>query len=106
MSGAGNEEKGIKYKKGREGEKKSSCCGLAVMNPANTHEDPGSIPGLAQWVKYLGCHELWCRSQTWLGPGVAVAVCRPAAAAPIRLLVWELPYATHVALKNKNKNKK
>ena len=29
-----------------------------------------SIGGLKIWC----CHELWCRSQTWLGSGVAVAV--------------------------------
>ena len=31
--------------------------------------------------------------------------CRPAAAAPIRPLAWELPYAAAAALKNKNKIK-
>ena len=31
--------------------------------------------------------------------------CSLAAAAPIQPLSWELPYATNVALKNKNKNK-
>ena len=28
-----------------------SHCGSAVMNPTSTHEDMGSIPALAQWVK-------------------------------------------------------
>ena len=50
-----------------------------------------SISGL----KIRCCHELWYRSQTRLGSGVAVAL--------IRLLAWEPPYATGAALKNKKK---
>ena len=37
-------------------------------------EVSGSIPGLAQWVKDTLYIELWCRSQTQLGSGVAVAL--------------------------------
>ena len=40
-----------------------------LTNPTRNHEVVGNIPGLAQWVK-----ELWCRSQTRLGSGMAVAV--------------------------------
>ena len=50
----------------------------------------GSIPGLTQWVKDLALLWLWCR---------------PAAAAPIQPLAWELPYATGAVLKQ-NKTKK
>ena len=49
-----------------------------VKNPASVHQDVGSIPGPAQWVRIQHCHELWCR---------------PAAVAPIQPLAWELPYA-------------
>ena len=49
------------------------------------------IPGLAQWIKDPALLWLWCR---------------PAAAAPIRPLAWELPYAMGVALKKKKKEGK
>ena len=48
------------------------------MNPTSIHWDEGSILGLVQWVKDLASPWLWCRL---------------VAAAPIRPLAWELPYA-------------
>ena len=44
------------------------------------------------------CCELWCRSQTWLGYGIAVV--------PIGPLAWEPPYATGAALKKRQKTNK
>ena len=41
----------------------------------------------------------------WLGSGIAMAVCRPAATAPIRPLAWEPPYASGVALKKKKNHR-
>ena len=44
-----------------------------LTNPTCTRGDVRSTPGLAQWLKIRHSSELWCRSQTWLSSGVAVA---------------------------------
>ena len=48
------------------------------------------------------CHELWCRSQTQLGYGVAVAVAWAGGYSFVQTLTWEPPYATGAALKKEN----
>ena len=65
---------------------RSSHCGSVVTNPTSIHEDSGSIPGLAQWVKDLALMWLWCRPVT-----------------PIRPLAWEPPRAAGVALNKQTK---
>ena len=60
-----------------------------LRNPTSIHEDAGLIPGLSG-LRIQHCHKVWCRSQTWLGSGIAMAV---ATVTLIRALAQEFPYA-------------
>ena len=70
-----------------------------VKNPAGVHEDAGSIPGLTQWIKGAGV-AVSCGVGHGCGSDLALLGlwCRLAAAALIRPLAWEFPYATDAAL--------
>ena len=70
-----------------------------VKDLTNLYKDEGSIPGLSG-LRIWRCPKPWRRSQMWLRSCVAVAV---AAAALIRPLAWECPYASGAALKSKRK---
>ena len=57
-----------------------------VKNPTSTHEDAGLIPGPAQWIRGSRVNHRHCLDLAllWLWQ-------RPAAAALIQPLAWELP---------------
>ena len=78
-----------------------------LTNPTSIPEDMSSIPGLAQWVKYLvlpWCCGVGCRR------GLDLALlwlwCSLVASAPIRPLAWEPPCAAEHGLKKTRGKKK
>ena len=77
-----------------------------VKNPTNIHEDAGQIPGPAWWGKDLEFLGFSIVRRNGQDPALLWLWRKPAAAAPIRPLAWELPYAVGAALKkDQNMNK-
>ena len=86
----------------------SSLCGSVVTNPTSINEDTGSNSSPTQWVK--GCSlAMSCGVDHKFSSDLALLWLwrRLAAAALMRPLAWELPYATRSALKSSgNSNNK
>ena len=81
----------------------SACGAQGVKNPTGMNEDVGSIPGLAQWVKGSGIAAS-CGVGRRHGSDLVWLWCRPAAAALIGPLAWELPRVWSYKAKKKKKS--
>ena len=76
---------------------------LSVLRTRHSvHDVVGLVPGLLSGLRIWRCHKLWHRRCS-LDPELLWLWCRPAAAAPIQALAWELPYAAGAAVKKINK---
>ena len=77
---------------------RSSHHGSVATNPVSTHEDSVQSLALLSGLRIQHCRELWCRSRCGSDLLLLGLWCRLAAAALIRPLAWEFPYATDAAL--------
>ena len=70
-----------------------------LTNPTRNHEVAGSVPALAQWVNDRSSVAMSCGVGCRRGsdPELLWLWCRLVAAAPIRPLAWEPPYAEGAA---------
>ena len=68
-----------------------------VKNPTSIHEDGAQFLASLSGLRIWRWRELWCRSQTWLGSNVAVAVVWDGSCSSDS--AWDPPHAMGEALK-------
>ena len=79
-----------------------------LMNLTRNHEAAGLslILGLLSGLRIWRCPELGCRSKTWMGSGIAVALVQAGGYGSDLTHSLEPPYAVGAALKRLKKKKK